>query len=564
MKKFLIFIITLFAFSFGQIVVAHEGVGEHIERFDTTIQVKADSSIEVEERILYNFGDEERHGIFREIPFKYAVRGGNYELRIEVKQVVDEAGKAQPYIANTYGPYVRIKIGDPDVIISGRKTYVITYVVERAIRYFSDHDELYWNVIGPEWSVPISQAGVRVLLPQSMETSTLQAACFSGVQEATTTCAYAITPNSIDFEDEQLAPGEGLTIVAGWSKGVVGEPGKEETAFLFVRDNWILGLPVLAFAVMFWLWNKHGRDPEGRGTIVAEFEPPDNLSPAEVGAIADQGIQARDISAEIVYLATKGYLKIAREPGEGMFKKDDFVLSRVAPADDRLTSWQKKLLDALFGGGSSVHLSDLENKLATALSDIRRDLYDELVGKKYFHRNPQVLQAIGMTIGVLVGVGGGMFGLVRENMVFALSLFLTGVIIFIFGWVMPKRTREGVLAKEHILGLRKYIEVAEKDRLEFHNAPEKNPEHFEKLLPYAMALKVEKAWAKKFGDLNSSPSWYSDPSLHAFNAVLLTNSLGEFSAFASSTMSPRSAGGSGFGGGGFSGGGFGGGGGGSW
>lgn len=52
--------------------------------------------------------------------------------------------------------------------------------------------------------------------------------------------------------------------------------------------------------------------------------------------------------------------------------------------------------------------------------------------------------------------------------------------------------------KEYLLGLKMYLQIAEKDRLDFHNAPEKNPEIFEKLLPYAMVLGVEKALAKEF------------------------------------------------------------------
>ena len=134
---------------------------------------------------------------------------------------------------------------------------------------------------------------------------------------------------------------------------------------------------------------------------------------------------------------------------------------------------------------------------------------------------------------------------------------------------MPAKTRQGALAKEHILGLKRYLTVAEKDRIEFHNAPEKNPEHFEKLLPYAMVLGVEQEWAKQFaGIYNQQPNWYDDSSGKYFTAFALTDSLNNFQAKADTTLASRpssaSSCGSGFGGVGFSGGGFGGGGGGSW
>jgi uncharacterized membrane protein len=133
---------------------------------------------------------------------------------------------------------------------------------------------------------------------------------------------------------------------------------------------------------------------------------------------------------------------------------------------------------------------------------------------------------------------------------------------------MPRRTKKGAIALEQILGLQLYLETAEKDRINFHNAPEKNPERFEKLLPYAMALGVEKAWAKQFeGIYNESPQWYE--STEPFAVGAFANDMHSFNNVASSAMSsqPSSAasGSSGFSsGGGFSGGGFGGGGGGSW
>jgi uncharacterized membrane protein len=119
--------------------------------------------------------------------------------------------------------------------------------------------------------------------------------------------------------------------------------------------------------------------------------------------------------------------------------------------------------------------------------------------------------------------------------------------------------------REQIQGLKRYIEVAEKDRINFHNAPEKKPELFEKLLPFAMVLGAEKAWAKQFeGIYSTPPSWYHGSSNSAFNAVLFTNNLSSFNAAATSSLTSAPKGGSGSGGGGFSGGGFGGGGGGSW
>ena len=48
-------------------------------------------------------------------------------------------------------------------------------------------------------------------------------------------------------------------------------------------------------------------------------------------------------------------------------------------------------------------------------------------------------------------------------------------------------------------GLRLYMEAAEQDTLEYKHPPGKTPERYAALLPYAVALDVENAWADKFG-----------------------------------------------------------------
>ncbi|EKE06631.1 MAG: hypothetical protein ACD_18C00313G0001, partial [uncultured bacterium] len=146
-----------------------------------------------------------------------------------------------------------------------------------------------------------------------------------------------------------------------------------------------------------------------------------------------------------------------------------------------------------------------------------------------------------------------------------LGFGVSGVIIILFAQVMSKRTRKGIKAKNYILGLKEYIRVAEKERIKFHNAPEKNPQTFEKFLPYAMVFGLEKEWAKQFeGIYMEEPAWYSGSDLATFSALSFVNELGNFGTVANTSFAQNSGASSGFSSGGFSGGGFGGGGGGSW
>jgi len=571
MKRYFFLIALAVGLLFSTTVLAQE----KIDNFETTIQLNQDSSLVIEEKITYDFGQALRHGIYRDIIIKYKARGGNYNLRVSDIKVVDENDQPYNFEVSYPNKYVRIKIGDADKEISGRKIYKIRYKIQRAINYFNDYDELYWNATGNEWSVAINKAKTLVFLPQEIKASQLQKACFTGSYGETKECSGNQAMGDSDhlvktlvFEENNLEPQNGLTIVVGLPKGIINEPNFWQSAWETFKDNLILLLPLIILIFFLRWWYKYGRDPQGRGTIVAEFEAPDNLTAAEVGTIIDEHAQYKDLSAEIISLAVRGYLKITRLKEGKLFKKTDYSLEQLKSADDLENKFDKELMQSFFSGGKEVKLSSLKNKLSKKLKEIVKLIYETVTNKGYFVKSPAKVRTKYIIISVIFfflafWLGGVFFGTLG-----VVSFIICGIIILIFSFLMPARTKKGVLAREHILGLKNYLQVAEKDRLKFHNAPAKNPAHFEKLLPYAMVLGVEKEWAKQFEDIyKQNPSWYNDSTLTHFTALAFVNNLHSFQSQAQSTMSyahSASASGSGFSGGGFSGGGFGGGGGGSW
>jgi len=568
MKKLLFILFISFLLLIPNLTFAAE---ERIHNFEVQIQINKDSSLNVTETILYDFETLQRHGIYRDIPFKYSARGGNYNLRLTNISVFNDQGNLRPFEVSTSGKNKRIKIGDPDKLVTGRHTYIIHYTINRALNFFDDHDEFYWNSTGHDWDVPIDSAITLVSLPQNTNNSDIQLECFYGPVGSTNKCGTSLSSNKYIYTADNLAPGSGMTIVLGWPKGIVNPPSFLTNLKYIIQDNGILLLPVLVFIFLFILWHKKGRDPSGRGTIVPEYEPPNNMTPAECGTLIDERVDRRDISAEIIHLAVNGYLKITRLPGKGLLKKDDYQLDKLKSSDNSLNSFQKYLLESLFTASiNSIKLSSLKNKFYSDLELLTKKIYAHLVTEGHFPKSPKKIISLytgigGAIIFATIAILGGLFGTLGT-----IALIISGILIIVFGFFMPVKTQKGVLAKEHILGLKMYLSVAEKDRIKFHNAPNKNPQHFEKLLPYAMVLKVENQWAKQFKDIYSgSPSWYADPSMTTFNAFYLATALNNFGASANTTLASRPGGGaaggrSGFGGGGFSGGGFGGGGGGSW
>lgn len=618
--------LLLVTFSCGQSASAQlqstARASERIEHFDVDLTVHADSSLTVRETIRYNFEALEKHGIFRDIPVKYRDRSGaTKNTQTKIESVVDENGGAYPYSESTNNGMLHLKIGDPARTVSGVHTYRITYSVRSALGYFSNFDELYWNITGNGWPVTIEATAFKITVPQKVVWRDWRFACYVGPFGSTESCGSKNTQQvlhaddelvqSLAFESERLLnPGEGITVAFGFPKGIVREPSAIENMLLFVRDNPLVLLPPILLVIMFRLWYTRGRDPKGRGVIVPEYAVPEGLSPLEIAGLMNGRVTGRDIPAAVIDLAVKGYLRIEkkREKKLLVFADEDYVFSRLEKTPPA-GSLEESLFRALFSEGSlfeqlferkdslhkvmqlplvkylvpiqktlvggldantdekkgKVKLSDLKNKFYSRIPSLQKEALDALVKKGWYAKNPA--DVFGKY--VLIGVGG-LFVLffLGSSLIHGgldiVFILLSAAIFFIFAYLMPRVTKEGALLKEKLRGLKEYLQIAEKNRIEFHNAPERTPELFETLLPAAMLLGVTALWAKEFeGLLTRSPEWYSDMAGTNFSALSFSSSLNSFSSVTSSTFA-SSPSGSGSGGGGSSGGGGGGGGGGSW
>jgi Predicted membrane protein (DUF2207) C-terminal domain/Predicted membrane protein (DUF2207) N-terminal domain len=545
-----------------------------IRNFDDHITVNPNGSIEVVEIIEAQFIGLNWHGIYRRIPVEYTTpQGLNYTLFLEPLSITDDDGHPLRYERSRQGRYVQFKIYVPDPDNSTR-TVMVHYRVLDALRFFEDHDELYWNVTGDEWEAPIQAASAQIELPAGV--TGLHAIAYTGAfgsrnQDAEVT----VKNNAVEIHTtEPLGFREGLTAVVGWDKGFVRPPGTLQKVWLFLRSNWPFFLPILAGLAMLWLWWTRGRDPE-RDAVTVQYDPPDKLTPGECGTLVDDEASMRDITATLVDLAVKGYLTIEQKNESRMLglmhdKEYVFHLKKAAAEWSAARPHEQEMLTALFEDGVSpdVKLSDLQNRFYTHLPMIRDRLFDALVTDGYYlHRPDSVRQGYigaGLLIGfLLVASSAGLANFTGvASLTWTLSGILAGAVICGFGWFMTARTISGARTFAKILGFELFLSRVEKDRIE---RMENAPELFEKFLPYAMALRVEKKWVEAFaGIAMQPPQWYQSGYGAAFQPYLLVSDLNMMSAQAGTVMasSPRSSGGSGFGGGGGSGGGFGGGGGG--
>ncbi len=544
-----------------------------IQSFDVVVVVLPEGIIDVTETIRPRFTGSWR-GIYRTIPVEYGTpQGFNYTLVLEPVSVTDGDGRPLKYESSRERHYRRFKIYVPGAEDATR-TVVLRYRVLDGLKFFEDHDELYWNVTGDEWEVPIESASARIVLPTGV--TGVRAVNFTGAYGAREQDASVeVVGNGVEVRMRRaLAFHEGLTVVVGWDKGFVKEPGAVEKATLFLRSNWPFLIPMGIFAVMFWLWYTRGRDPRLR-PIATQYAPPEGLTPAEAGALVDNSANMRDITATIVDLAVRGYILIEEQQKEhlmGLYSNKEYVFHlRKKPEEWKdVKPHERELLEALFGGGAleSVELSELQNKFYKSLPGIRDHIFDSLMAHRYYLHRPDKVRQAYLVGGLIIGaamVWGGSF-ISRLLGIAPLTTILTGIatgaIVCGFGWFMPARTLEGTRTLEGVLGFEDFLGHVEADRLE---RTVNTPAMFEKFLPYAMALGVEKKWGGAFQDIyKEPPQWYRGSYGPNFYPIGFVHDLDQMSARAGTVMtsSPRSSGGSGFGGGGFSGGGFGGGGGG--
>jgi uncharacterized membrane protein YgcG len=578
---------------------AAQSANEVIHAYEVEIRILDRGDLVVTERIDYDFGPALRHGIFRTIPSRYwfdETRDRIY--RIEVESVTATGGAPSDVEVSQEGSATVLRIGDPDVEISGRHTYTVVYRVEGVLNGFAGHDELYWNAIGHEWQVSVEDARVEVSAPAPISEVT----CYQGYEGSTEPCARAATSGrrARFAPGRTLQPYEGLSIVVAIPKGVVPEPT------MILEERWSAGrafsvnagtvgaavvVTGLLGALLGRQWWREGRDrrfvgspidqvmgspsgeseavPVGEGDAEApvEFAPPEDVRPGQIGTLLDERANVIDVTATIVDLAGRGFLLIQEIPDEGLFSKTDWTLIRLEKGQSELLAYERKLLDGLFRDGDEVTVSALKTTFAERLHGVEGALYADAMRQKWFRARPDQVRTRWAARGVfLLVLGAGLtFVLARWTHwgVVGVPVIVAGLALALLARQMPARTAKGTGMLRRIRGFRRVIATAEQHMARW--AEEENV--FTRYLPYAIVFGLTKKWAKAFEDLGLEPdtsSWYVGS--RAFTAAAFADSIDGFAVTTGGTLAstPASSGSSGFGGGGSSGGGGGGGGGGSW
>ena len=468
---------------------------ERILDFHSDIRIAADGTLTVTEMIAVEVeGREIRRGILRDFPTDYRdARGARVVVPFEVLRVQRD-GAAEPYRLERRSNGMRVRIGDPGVLLAtGRHTYEIRYRTARQIGFFRDADELYWNVNGNGWTFAFDRISAEVRLPQSVPAASLKAEAYTGPAGAQGRDYEAFVQDGAAAwrSTRGFAPREGMTIVLQFPKGIVARPTPaQRLSWFFAANTGVLaglGGAVLLLLFLYWRWSAVGRDPAA-GPRFPRYDPPPGLGPAAVRFVHKMGADNRCFAAGLLGLGQRGFLKI-RQEGHA------FTIDRTGQKAEMLPG-DLALASMLRAPGHPLVLARAHDiGVEQARKEFAAQLAVRYGGGGLFSKNSGT-----MVLGVLLAAATlGAMHLLDAPEVFFFSVGgAMALLLLFFGRIMPAYSPVGRKIEDHIDGLKLYLSVAEADELRRMKAPPQTAEEFARLFPYAVALDVEKTWADRF------------------------------------------------------------------
>ena len=535
------------------------------------------STMKVVEKLTAEFVNfNQNKGIERAIPSYY----DGHSISSQLKSLTRN-GQTEPiYDQKSDSNFTIISTGT-DEYLNGTQTYVFTYTLRDVVKNFDNHQELYWDTNGTGWAQPFDSLTVRVHLDDSIKGAFFTGAvsCYQGRQGSNKTCSSKTVGNVVTFSsDGPLQAGENVTFDLSFTAGTF--TGYKLTFGDIIPYLFML-ISLFLFIVLIIIKIRYGRNYPGKGTIIAEYLPPADVSVLLAAEIANK--IPKSSTAQILDLAVRHKIKIIESEKKALFGKNtDYTIELIDI--NGLDQNELSFVDVLFGNnqiGNSYTFNKYDSAKAVQMKKIFESIKKDSENKGYRVKKSsrnilQIIMMISMYslagIAIFVSLSNNNNNVTTVGIIVMIALFIS-TSLFRLSSLRPL-TASGRELYDYLKGLEIYIKLAEADRIRVLQSPEgaeRKPVDtddtasmiilYERVLPYAVLFGVEKEWLKQIGtfyeNTKSSPDWYSG--VNGFNAAMFVSSVSSFSSYSSSSSFSSS---SGAGGGGFSGGGGGGGGGG--
>ncbi|MFF2496220.1 DUF2207 family protein [Agromyces sp. NPDC058064] len=561
------------------------------DSFDAVYELSLDdegrSVMEVTETLVAVFPEfDQNHGIRRAIPLNY----DGHPVDLVVESVTDASGAPRPFEteADEDDEFLLVT-SRADGFVHGEQTYVFHYRMHNVTHVPDDAaiDEIYWDVNGTGWAQPFGVVrGELRLSAELADAMTGDMACYRGWSGSSDPCD-SMTSEPVDDGAVVVAEAAGLGPYENLSFAVAFEPGTvvpRDDSFwsspAAVGSAIAAALAVAAAAVALALRLGRWRSHPGRGTIIAQYEPPEGVSAFVAAELV--GSMSRGVTATVLERAVAGELRVV-ETGSRRYAVQ---FTGGGPAGDEHA---RAVMEALFGSppqpGALREMKSSDTALGKRLLAIRQRVSSGVVAAG-LRRSPdhglRLLLAIGAGIAAVASFVLGVIALTSvmgggwPALCFIVAILAGLLAIGTVASVRPL-TERGRELRDHLEGLRTYIRLAEADRIRVLQSPEgalridtsdlgQVLKLNERLLPYAVLFGFERDWSRElavlYEQLGRQPDWYSGSS--GFNAAYFSAGVASFSSSSNSSWSgsSSSSSSSGSGGGGSSGGGGGGGGGG--
>jgi len=546
----------------------------YLKNFDTSVTVNKDLSLSITELIIADCGDlPNKHGIFRVLPLQTKTDKGVIKTPVELVSITDFSSKPYKFETITENNTITWKIGDANKTVSGINYYKIVYKVKNAVRFGSaDFDELYWNLTGNYWDIKINNFSAKISFPAEISENSAVVDYYTGTygsKDKSLATYFWVKNGTLIFSSlSALQPKQGVTASITFPKGIfeVYQPTFWE---IYGDYFWYFSflIPITVFIFTFRLWRKYGKDPKMKKPIPPEFGIPDNITPMQMGMVITTGVWRENlITATIIDLAVRRFITIEELEKKALFfKHKEIKLTKNKENYDtkKLTETENILLGKLFSEGKdSVELSDLKDKFYQEVPAIKKAAKDDAIKQGWVAEKGFLYSVVFLIFGGLV-IFSSFAAIAFEIIPLFISLSLSGIILFIFGALMPKRTQAGVDLLFKIKGFERYMRQAEDYRQQFYE----KENIFDKFLPYAIVFGIAGLWAKKMQKIygedyfkNYHPIWFVGYNHANFDLNTFTSQLNSITTSISQTTSSYSgsagAGGAGGGGGGGGGGGW--------